>query len=61
MTGDEVLHMETKTLLLLNIINSGKGLGQSHIIIIEENMGTTLFCNIVTNFESFIEGNNRSS
>jgi len=52
--------METKILLFLNI-NSGKGLGQSHIIIIEENVGTTLCCNIVTNFESFTEGDNHSS
>jgi len=52
--------METKTLLLLNITNSGKGLGQSHIIVVEEN-GTILWYNSVTNFESFIEGNNCSS
>jgi len=32
--------MEEKTLLFLNITNSGKGLGQSHVIVIEENVGT---------------------
>jgi len=34
--------MVTKTLLFLNITNSGKGLGQSDVIVNEENMGTTL-------------------
>jgi len=34
--------METKIILLLNITNSGKGLGQSHIIVIDENVGTIL-------------------